>query len=157
MTKPSKVIDELRKAARDGWPPTLRFFTWAENAPKSVEHTATDDLAKALKLKKPDLKELLQGILRLGLAQFIVGRRGSASRLVWNFTPRSIAAVATGQARELTPVVKNTLNSDAPRDAIAHAFQLRRDTKVTVSLPADLTKEEAARFAAFVQTLPFEK
>ena len=37
-----------------------------------------------------------------------------------------------------------------------HTFRLRPDQSVTVELPADLTSQEAARMARFIETLPFQ-
>ena len=42
-----------------------------------------------------------------------------------------------------------------PRD-IRHSFNLRLGNVVTFTLPADLTKREADRLAAFIQTLPLD-
>jgi hypothetical protein len=38
---------------------------------------------------------------------------------------------------------------------ISHRYQLRPQSAVTINLPADLTKTEAERLAAFIQSLPF--
>ena len=38
---------------------------------------------------------------------------------------------------------------------VEHPYRLRKDLDVRLALPADLTRVEAGRLAAFIQTLPF--
>ncbi|MGH6779886.1 MAG: hypothetical protein ACRECL_18060 [Bradyrhizobium sp.] len=109
-------------------------------------------------MNKPEGKELVDGIVNLDLARFVVGRRGQPSRLQWKFTLKSIAAAARGEADTLDAISQTTFaNRPVVHNAIEHSFQLRRDFRATVLLPEDLSKEEAARFAAFIQTLPFDE
>ncbi len=156
MSNIAPAVLELRRAFADGWPPTLRFIEWAGASETPLE-TNVADLAKRLRLNQPDAKGLVDGIVELELARFVVGRRGQQSRLQWQFTLKSIAAAARGEADALQPIGKNTLkNRSAAHNVIDHSYQLRRDFKAVIALPDDLRKEEAARLAAFIQTLPFE-
>jgi len=41
------------------------------------------------------------------------------------------------------------------KDWITHSFHLRPDLTLELDLPADLTAQEAARIARFVEALPF--
>ena len=44
----------------------------------------------------------------------------------------------------------------APDEFIRHVFQLRRDLKITLPLPPDLTKKDVERINRWMQTLPIE-
>lgn len=152
---PHNVL-ELRQAVKDAWPPTLRFVDWASST--ETPETTVADLAKKLRLTKPDTKDLVDGILELELARFVVGRRKKPSRLQWKFTLKSIAAAARGEADAFQPIGQNTLSSrSTPHNIIEHSFQLRRDFRAVLPLPDDLTKDEASRFAAYILTLPFKE
>jgi hypothetical protein len=158
MPKTPHIVSELRRAVADAWPPTVRFIDWASSSSETPEETATADLAKKLRLNAPDTKDLVDGIVELELARFIVGRRSHPSRLQWKFTLKSIATVARGESDALVPIGRSTLaNRSTAHDTIEHAFQLRPDFKAIVLLPVDLSKDEARRFSAFIQTLPFEE
>ena len=43
-----------------------------------------------------------------------------------------------------------------PADFIPHVFQLRRDLKITLPLPPDLSKKDVERIYRWMQTLPIE-
>jgi hypothetical protein len=90
----------------------------------------------------------------LGCGRFVAGRRGHESRFKWD-----VGLVAVGQAAagEAVPIEATPTNApDEPADdLLEHRFHLRKDLDVPVRLPADLTATEAARLAAFIQTLPF--
>jgi hypothetical protein len=151
------IVSELRRAVADAWPTTIRFIDWAASS-ETPEETAVADLAKKLRLNTSDTKDLVDGIVELELASFIVGRRSHPSRLKWKFTLKSIAAVARGEANELVSIGQSTLaRRSTAHDTIEHTFQLRPDFKTIVPLPADLSTDEARRFSAFILTLPFEK
>jgi hypothetical protein len=104
---------------------------------------------------------------------FTVGRRGRDSRFLWYIVPKELpaklseiesasngASAATEAAVQAelpshTPEMKAAASVDtAPAETIEHVYWLRRDTRVSVSMPRDLTQNEADRFAAFVKTLP---
>jgi hypothetical protein len=158
MPKIPRNVSELRRAVVDAWPPTIRFIEWAASFSETPEETTTADLAEKLRLNKPETKDLVDGIAELGLARFVVGRRRQPSRLQWKFTLKSIVDVARGDSDAFVPIGQATLtNRSTAQDTIEHAFQLRRDFKAIVLLPEDLSKDEAKRVAAFIQTLPFEE
>jgi hypothetical protein len=148
-------ILELQKAYQGGWKPTLKFIQWASEQFDTPYETETSLLASELQLKSRDSAELFSGIKELGLATFIVGRRGSPSRLSWKYTLPSIAAVATGLSDIFEPVSVNSLAKPTQRqEFLKYLFQLRRDLKVEFALPADLTLEDVERLSAFLKTLP---
>jgi hypothetical protein len=150
----SSNIAELRKSYEE-WPPTRRFIEWARGIETTPDETPTADLSHLLRLKLPDAKALFKGIDHLGLGKFIVGRRTHSSRLQWQYTLQSIAAVAMREADVFEPVGRNPLPSrDAGSQLIEYVFQLRRDLKIKLSLPADFSQQDIVRLTSFLQTLP---
>ena len=156
MVKSRNYASELRQAFKDGWPPTVRFVEWASGVAETPEETLSSEMLETLRLKPTDAKVLFDGIEDLELGKFIVGRRGGASRIRWLCTLPSIGAVGKGDTDRLEALNHNSLpKKDPARQGIEHVYQLRRDRKVSFVLPDDLSPQEAARLAAFIQTLPF--
>jgi hypothetical protein len=155
MPKTPDQIAELREAYEKGWAPTVRFIRWAREVEVTLDETPTATLSEALRLKPAEAKELFEGIELLGLGKFIVGRRGSPSRLQWQYTLPSIAAVAMGEADAFNPVSRSSLpRRDQANELIEYVFQLRRDLRIKFSLPPDFSQQDIVRLTAFLQTLP---
>ena len=96
--------------------------------------------------------------------QFIVGRSGWPSRLVWNVDSLAASRLASGENQEVEEIWDEDEDEDdevlsAIRPAveiIKHSFNLRSDYVVKIWLPVKLTKKEAERLSLFVQSLPFD-
>jgi hypothetical protein len=154
MPKASNHVADLRESYRT-WPPTRRFVQWAREAPTTPDETPTAELAKRLGLNAAEAKELFKGIEELELGKFIVGRHAHPSRLRWHCTLSSIAAVAIGEADTFEPTGRGAApKRDATSQLIEYVFQLRRDLKIKLSLPADFSQQDIVRLTAFLQTLP---
>lgn len=107
---------------------------------------------------KPSRAQVIQVLKKLedfGCGRFVVGRHGAKSRFVWRASLVSVAQAASGELDEVESAPEDNGSEDTAM--IDHAFQLRRDTTVTITLPADLTVVEAVRLADFLKTLPFER
>lgn len=109
---------------------------------------------------RKDVLELFRGLEEAHCGEFVIGRRGHSSRFLWRVSLIDVGKVAAG---EVAPI--GTLTNASERLAIEeevrtswleHAYNLRPDSRVTLSLPADLTKQEAGRLADFVRSLPFD-
>ncbi len=154
MPKPPDHIADLRKSYKT-WGPTQRFIQWAREIEPTPDGTSTADLTKLLGLKAAEAKELFEGIETLELGKFIVGRHTHPSRLQWHYTLPSIAAVAMGETDAFEPAGRGALpRRDLANQLIDYVFQLRRDLKIKLSLPADFSQQDIVRLTAFLQTLP---
>jgi hypothetical protein len=154
MSKPRNHIADLRESYQT-WPPTRRFVQWARESVTTPDETPTAELAKLLGLKAAEAKELFKGIEELELGKFIVGRHAHPSRLQWHSTLSSIAAVAMGETDAFEPTGRGAApKRDVASQLIEYVFQLRRDLKIKLSLPADFSQQDIVRLTAFLQTLP---
>jgi hypothetical protein len=86
----------------------------------------------------------LRQIADLKWGRFITGRRGHETRLESSLPIRRIYDAVFGQQGLPTQV-----------KLLGHTFHLRLTLDVRFDLPEDLTSAEAARLAAFIQSLPF--
>ena len=151
----SDVIAGLREACSLAWPPTLKFFDWAEKQRATPKETLVEDIKKALKLSNGEANELAKGIAEAKIGLRIVGRHGSKTRIAWLYSLKSVAHVARGSSAVLEPLESGFTPGESSGH-LTHAFRLRPNYEVKLALPRDLTKVEASRLAAFIQTLPFE-
>lgn len=122
---------------------------WSET---SVDRALTILNEQNVEATRGDVVALFRQLEQLGCGQFVVGRRGRPSRIVWSASIVSVGRAAVGEEQvvaELPPTV-----SPPGGESLTHIFHLRLDVEVTIDLPADLTPHEAERLAAFIRTLP---
>jgi len=115
--------------------------------------------------------KFFQKLGELGCGHLVWGRRGGKTRFVWGSNLTDVSKAAAGQDIKIgdapTPAEVEEAEEEAANgalgalqednDLVEHPFRLRKDLAVRLRLPADLTKAEATRLAAFIQTLPFEE
>jgi hypothetical protein len=106
-------------------------------------------------MSRGDVVRVLQRLDEFGCGRFIPGRWGHPSRFEWGVGLVDVGRAAAGEAVRIEAAPTN--GADEPLDdLLEHHFRLRKDLDVPVRLPADLNSAEAARLAAFIQTLPFD-
>ena len=88
---------------------------------------------------------------------FKIGRKGHQSRFEWDVKMVEVGQAATGETEQVDEVSPEEAGEENGANSLfKHTFRLRPDQSVTVELPADLTSQEAARMARFIETLPFQ-
>ena len=156
MRSRKAAVSELRASLEGGAENTRRFVDWAGKQAGTPQETRTNDLIDDLRLNAADGRDLVNGIKILGLATFVVGRRGAPSRLRWLYTLSSIADVARRKRDEFEPVGALSEPSSETK-LIKYVFQLRRNLKIELPLPVDLTPQDVERLSAYQKTLPIEE
>jgi hypothetical protein len=105
-------------------------------------------------LSRGEIVDVFKKLAELGFGSFLVGRRGAASRFVWDVSLCSVGRAAMGQGT-VKAVSEEPDEEERPTLTIRHEFSLRPDFKAQIELPVNLTAREAARLADFLRTLPF--
>jgi hypothetical protein len=111
-------------------------------------------------IHKPEAIELFRKLGELNCGKFLVGRRKQRTRFLWSgIGAIDVAKAYLGMDVEISHEDKEPAH-DGEEAAITasnyrHRFLLRKGLTVDVTLPLDLTKEEASRFAEFIRAIPF--
>jgi hypothetical protein len=147
-------------------------FNIFKSRDKDSKETKLDRLEELIRNEggapsRVDVVALMKGLQQAGCGRFIVGRRGAPSRFEWTVSLRSVGLAATSgsdrvdqmevdaEERDAADATDSRAEFDCGTASITHSFVLRRDYRVSLTLPVDLTSREATRLAEFLQTLPF--
>lgn len=122
-----------------------------------------ETLADWLEMEYRDALEAAKRIEALTDWQLVIGRRGQKTRLVKRDaatiaaeTRESQAVAASDAAVPAQPFYAVRSRTGGPRTAetVEVYFPIRLGQNVALRLPADVTREELDRFAAFLKSLP---
>ena len=164
---PPRLVQQLNAIALKASDPEtvfMRQLAVRQRGPNGNE-TEVDELMKC-GMDRFEAVAFLKRLADLGCGKFRAGRRGHATRIVWNEygaieMAKVFVAVSVGQTPQESPVETSlplpTLShgeSDAHR-LHRHTFLLRPEFTVAIDLPLDLTNEEANRLADFIRSIPF--
>lgn len=73
-----------------------RFFEWAGKRQNDANFTSIDVLERKSGMDRAWCIELAKELDRIGCGRYVVGRRGSKTRIDWDFGLKSIAQAALG-------------------------------------------------------------
>jgi len=93
------------------------------------------------------------------IGDFVVGRKGKASRITWAHSPKSIGKVAIGKSSVFASIPKGILDYDGGggnSNSTGHLFQLRKDFSLKIDLPSDFNRSDQVRLTNWLATLPFD-
>jgi hypothetical protein len=107
-------------------------------------------------MSRGDVVGVLQRLDEVGCGRFIPGRKGHPSRFEWAVNLVDVGRAAAGESIETFEAASDSDPDDGQDVLLEHHFRLRKDLEVPFRLPADFTAAEAARLAAFIQTIPFD-
>jgi len=139
-------MNYMNAEARELWGHILRRH------PQTLE-LAVDDLVTSLRGEKRTadrnaIVKNLRAYQGMGLGSFKAGRKGHQSRMKWRMTPNALNA-QTGS----NGVAGNT----SPTRLLDFPVLLRPGLSITVTLPEDLSGDEADRVAEYIRSLPIRK
>ena len=148
MTSKTKLTVNAfqRLAKRHGIAPEVLDTIWPPQE-ETINVDDVEDIAKAtsMEVERVALVHFLKDLDKTGYGRFITGRKGYKSRFEWSL---DVLQYSSADPTEL-------LVDEAIPEAISHTFVLRKDYKVEIELPADMTEAEAKRLSMFIGSLPF--
>jgi hypothetical protein len=80
------------------------FFDWAALRRNDATSTSIDLLAQKADTDPRAAREIAKQLAEIGCGDFVVGRRGAKSRIVWTVSLKSIGKAAAGRSGEIEPV-----------------------------------------------------
>lgn len=147
------------KNAYTKFPAACVVFDYLNYAEKHYKTSSVQYLVAATHVDYYDVVKMLKYLDSNKIGQFIVGRKGQDSRIVWLYSPHSIGEVALGKAKTLLPVPKKIEDYDGgaeSKEHVSHSFLLRADFKVIIDLPVDFDRSDEKRLAKWLATIPFD-
>lgn len=125
---------------------------------KFVKSDELADLGPEYKRKRLAI-QFFKGLETLGIGDFRIGRRGSATRFIWSVPMLEVAHTAVPNVSRSENASPGKTKSEAASRLIVvtHRYVLREDFTVTLDLPLDLIPSEADRLSAMIRTLPLER
>ena len=123
----------------------------------SVDRIQSKVSAEGEKISRWDVIKVFRELQECGCGNFLVGRRGATSRFEWDVEMVGVGQAAARETEQVEEVsLEEAEEEDGDNNLFEHTFRLRIDQSVTMELPKDLTSQEAARMARFIETLPFQ-
>ncbi len=156
---PVPLLEKLKQLYSSD-PVAQRFLDHAASRERNQSETNVDRALEILRndghdVTRQQIIAVFQSLEDCGCGQFVTGRRGWPSRFVWCTAMISVGRAVTGEQEEVEQLAEETTEAAGEHEWITHSFHVRPDVTLELGLPADLTGQEAARIAQFVQALPF--
>jgi hypothetical protein len=111
-------------------------------------------------VSRGDVVSVFKELEGVGCGKYVPGRWSHPSRFEWSTNLSEVGKAASGEDTTVEKLPQEEITSEATADdepdMITHPFQLRRNLRIVLELPHDLTADEAQRIATFLQSLPFK-
>ena len=138
--KPTKTVITACQRLYQENPIARRLFDSLALRQRDATSTNIDLLSRQLNISRGDALSLARAVGKTGAAVLYLGRRGSKTRLVWEFSCISIGRAASGEGSEL----------EAPENPISEEDEEATEKAVQVAtgnapVPNHLTIREAKR------------
>lgn len=151
-----ELINKLHEMYDDDEVARELFDSFAKRQ-RDVEETTVENAARLCRREYSEVRPVLQQIAQTGAGTFRIGRRGSKSRIIWEYSLKSIGRAARGEG-ELQPMDEAHAESECDDDQlVTHTFMLRERLTIRFSLPENLTESESNRLWHFVTAIPFRE
>ena len=123
----------------------------------TIDRIHSNLLNEGQNVYRRDVIQVFRKLEDCGCGRFTAGRKGRKSRFEWDVQMVGVGQVAAGETEQVEEVSQEEKGEENEGNSLfKHTFRLRSDQSVTVELPVDLTAQEAARMARFIETLPFQ-
>ena len=93
---------------------------------------------------------------KLECGRYVTGRHGWKSRFAWDVSLTDLGKLAVGETDQIFEPTEEESQIEEEAYYLDHAFVLRPEERIEISLPNDFTQEEAKRLSQFILALPFE-
>lgn len=135
------------------------FFEHLAAREKNYSVTTVARAAQIIGADKREVAAVFKKLQEMGYGRYVSSKGGATARFEWSVSMIDVGRAGLDQESSIA-----TLNEEEGIELeeeengfIDHAFHLRvGEDPIVISLPEDLTKEEARRLSRFISCLPFE-
>lgn len=135
-----------------------KFFRWLKNNESSYEILGVLKAQNLTGLDYYDLVSVFKELDKIGVGEFIVGRKGHDSRIIWKYDTKKIGHAGLEEVSllfKLSPVPEyavTALDESKSRkpDSIKHLFNLRPDFELEINLPSDFNATDLQRLKSWL-------
>jgi hypothetical protein len=120
-----------------------------------IENFEQKMLRKHEDVSRRDIVSVFKRLEEYGAGEFIPGRRGHPSRFRWGVDSLKVGDEKEEPAQQPVPAQENS-RAYSSNIMLSHHYQLRPDLIISVTLPADISTNEAHRLGQFINSLPFQ-
>ncbi|HYV49176.1 MAG TPA: hypothetical protein VFA20_30155 [Myxococcaceae bacterium] len=121
---------------------------------RNAEFSTVDALCQRTGLGRGAVIDVLRLFEKDGFGDFIVGRRGQPSRFRWGVSMIAVGRAASGEPVDIDRDVDAGVSDGASIPMRTWRNIVRDEVPIELELPVDLTPEEAARLAKWIESLP---
>jgi hypothetical protein len=97
------IIDQLRALYSED-DVAERFFDWAAGRKNDATQTSVDRLSLMAQASRPETIRLARKLDEFGCGQFVQGRKGRRSRMIWSYSLKSMGLAAQGERDDLEEI-----------------------------------------------------
>jgi hypothetical protein len=159
------MVDSLRKLYRS-LPAAQAMLDYFASFQRNRSVSKVDNVVWNLQqnghdVSRADVVSVFKELEQIGCGRYVPGRWSHPSRFEWSTNLSEVGKAASGEDTTVDKLPQEEITSEAASDEepdmITHPFQLRRNLRIVLELPHDLTGDEAQRIATFLQSLPFNR
>ncbi|WP_018691226.1 hypothetical protein [Algicola sagamiensis] len=139
------------------------FFDFLSSKTKNVKVSTVESTVSVVsrtepKVSRKDVVEMFEKLDELECGQYIRGRIGHKARFEWDINALHIARFSTGE-EPILEFYPQSFDGQTQEfvEMRVHRFNLRENMEVELTLPLDLSENEAKRLSSFVLCLPFDE
>lgn len=136
------------------------IFEYLAYNEKSYGAHSVERVSKITRVDYYDAIKTFKVLDEMGVGNFVVGRKGHDTRMIWKYDSRSVGKVGIRKSLTLLPLSKADAGDyDGPKlheQIIKHEFFLRPNYLLKLELPADFNNKDLNRLTKWLGTLPFE-
>lgn len=160
--------DDLLKLSKKD-PIARELFLWLKSQPLGIKTLGVGKAEEFTGIDYYDLVATFKDLEKIEAGNFVVGRKGHDSRMIWKYDTTSIGKVAIDGLDFLEAIAWNGFPK-TPDDAITlleppkvekkinavkHVFNLRKDFQIELELPENVSKGELDRLKSWIDLLVY--
>ena len=140
-----------------------KLFRWLKNDESSYNTLGVTTAEELTGIDYYDLVSTFKELAKIGVGDFIVGRKGHDSRIVWRYDTKSIGIAGLQEQSlfwQFGAVPENAIialddSKNKKLNSIKHTFNLRPDFELEIYLPQDFDNNDLHRLKSWLELVVY--